>query len=302
MLKDFLQHEYRKDDYLYNFYSSCVEKIESKNLPNYIYELLWCENKDNCCDIMNSFNTYMNIIVKSIINNDKSFKTAYETFKKITGASKRQQVSKQLVLYFLRNKEINEKMKKELVYMSQLAKWSNTIGNFILLPNTGLGRRGENVRKNGIGNDRMDAYLYNLKGHLKWNLKGILTEKEFREYINQNYLWEYVNKDYEVLSSFQDSDNKEVEKKLYNKEFENKLPNDPKFYESFAENIINNIKHRGMFMEIMIRLSIEASELFEKVKDTKDKNSYAEVINTIETINLPGNLMNLISEFQGKIV
>ncbi|SHK03558.1 hypothetical protein SAMN02745163_03047 [Clostridium cavendishii DSM 21758] len=69
-------------------------------------------------------------------------------------------------------------------------------------------------------------------------------------------------------------------------------------YETFAENIINNIKHRGMFMEIMIRLSIESSEQFEKVKDTKDKNSYAEVINTIETINLSGSLMKLISEFQ----
>lgn len=287
LLNDFLQDKYRDDDYLYNFYSSCVKKIESNKIPNCVYELLWespKQNSDKCCDVMNSFNTYMNKIVGNKINNDQSYRDAYAIFKKIKGAN-RQRVSKQVVSYLIKNQEIKEKMKEELIDMIQLAKWTNTIGNFILLPQTERGKRGENVYKNNKANDRMDVYLDNLKKHF--------GSKKFSEYINQNYLWDYVDKKYNVTSLFLDSDNKR---------FEQELPNDPKCYIAFAKNIINNIKHRGMFMEIMIRLSIEVPKQFAQVKDTKNANSYAEVIGTIEPINLPENLKSLINNFQMEIV
>lgn len=298
LLKDFLQGKYSDDDYLYNFYSSCVEQIERTNLPNCIYELLWGwteQNKDNCYDIMNSFNTYMNKIITSMINNDEPFKDAYDTYKEILGVDK-PKPSQRLVLYFIRNDDLKIKMVENLVEMIHLSKWTNTIGNFIILPKTERGKRGENVYKNGTAKDRMDLYLKNLTD--PENPQKHFDEEEFKEYINQNYLWDYVNKKYKVIPLF-NSDNNNIEKKL---------PNDPKCYKALAENIIKKIKRRGMFMEIMIRLSSELPDIFEEVKNTKDKSSYAEVIGEIEEkrkeeeerkneeINLSENLKSLISD------
>lgn len=296
LLKDFLQDEYRKDDYLYNFYSSCVKEIESTNLPNCIYELLWewtKQNKNKCCDIMNSFNTYMNKMVESMINNkyydDGSMNEAFKKFKKILGAPKAQ-IGQRLVFYLIRNHEIKEKMKEKLDKMIQLSKWTNTIGNFVLLPQTKRGDKGENVYKNITGYDRMDVYLNYLKNDFYKD-----KAEAFKNYINENYLWDYVDKNYNVIPLFPKSDNTKID-------IEKKLPDDPKCYIVFAKNIINNIKRRGMFIEIMIRLSIELQEKFEDVKETKNASSYSIVIEKIQTLNLSEDLINFIEEFQMGIV
>jgi hypothetical protein len=232
-------------------------------------------------------------------------------FKEITGSSN-QKPSQKLVLYFIRNKEINKKIKEELPYMIQLAKWTNTIGNFILLHETGRGKKHENVFKKNDSNDRMDDYLKKLKSALKEKPEEIfdrelwgkfykdLGEDAFRKYINQNYLWDYVDEKYEVLSLFRESDN------MAEVEILSILPDDQKCYIPFAKNIINNILHRGMFMEIMIRLSIdkEAKKVFDEVNDTKEMESYAVVIEKIEeiekkeNINLRKELKSLIKEFK----
>lgn len=67
---------------------------------------------------------------------------------------------------------------------------------------------------------------------------------------------------------------------------------------------MKNIQHRGMFMEIMIRLSIESQEIFEEVKETRNSNNYAVVIAKIEKIreikkiNISKNLKDLIMSFR----
>lgn len=296
LLKDFLQDEYRKDDYLYNFYSSCVKEIESTNLPNCIYELLWGwtkQNKNKCCDIMNSFNTYMNKMVESMINNkyydDGSMNEAFKKFKEILDAPQAQ-IGQQLVFYLISNHEIKEKMNEKLDEMIQLSKWTNTIGNFILLPQTKRGDKGENVYKNSTGYDRMDVYLNYLKNDFYKN-----NIEAFKNYINENYLWDYVDKNYNVIPLFPKSDNTKIE-------IEKELPDDPRCYIVFTKNVINNIKRRGMFIEIMIRLSIELQEKFEDVKETKNASSYSKVIEKIETLNPSEDLINFIEEFQMGIV
>ncbi|WP_373181281.1 DUF6994 family protein [Clostridium butyricum] len=299
LLKDFLQNDYREDDYLYSFYSSCIQNIERTNLPNCVYKLLWewtNQNKKKCPDLMNSFDTYMNEIVYDMTNNDAMMKKELEKYKKIIG-NKIQKPSSQLVLYFMRNYEMREvmhrKMKLIMEKMIELSKWTDTIGNFILLPQTKRGKRGENVYKNGTAKDRMDVYLYNLEKFFVDQSDGINAPKAFVEYINSNYLWDYVNKKYEVIPLFQT-----------NNKFEEILPNDPEEYITFADNIIKNIQYRGMFMEIMIRLSIESQEIFEEVKETRNANNYAEVIAEIEKIreikkiNLSKKLKDLIMSFR----
>lgn len=299
LLKDFLQNDYREDDYLYSFYSSCIQNIERTNLPNCVYKLLWewtNQNKKKCPDLMNSFDTYMNEIVYDMTNNDAMMKKELEKYKKIIG-NKIQKPSSQLVLYFMRNYEMREvmhrKMKLIIEKMIELSKWTDTIGNFILLPQTKRGKRGENVYKNGTAKDRMDVYLYNLEKFFVDQSDGINAPKAFVEYINSNYLWDYVNKKYEVIPLFQT-----------NNKFEEILPNDPEEYITFADNIIKNIQYRGMFMEIMIRLSIESQEIFEEVKETRNANNYAEVIAEIEKIreikkiNLSKKLKDLIMSFR----
>lgn len=299
LLKDFLQNDYREEDYLYSFYSSCIQNIERTNLPNCVYKLLWewtNQNKKKCPDLMNSFDTYMNEIVYDMTNNDAMMKKELEKYKKIIG-NKIQKPSSQLVLYFMRNYEMREvmhiKMKLIMEKMSELSKWTDTIGNFVLLPQTKRGKRGENVYKNGTAKDRMDVYLYNLEKFFVDQSDGINAPKAFIEYINSNYLWDYVNKKYEVIPLFQT-----------NNKFEEILPNDPEEYITFADNIIKNIQHRGMFMEIMIRLSIESQEIFEEVKETRNASNYAEVIAEIEKIreikkiNLSKKLKDLIMSFR----
>jgi len=274
LLKDFLQDEYREDDFLYNFYSSDVEGIECTNLPNCIYELLWAwseKESKRYRDVMNSFNTYMNKMIFLMSNENKSLKGVKETFEKITGAT-RLNPSKKFVFYVICDKNRKEKMKNELKKMNELAKWTNTIGNFILLPNTSEEKRGENVFKNNNGNDRMDKYLVYLKKKRKEEEEDKDKDKVFKEYINENYLWDYVDKEYNIIPLFEDKNNQDVKN----------LPEEPKKYNEFSEKVINNIKRRGMFIEIMIRLNMEAPDIFKDVKDTKGIDSYAKAIERIK--------------------
>lgn len=289
LLKDFLQDEYKEEDYLHNFYhrnSLKIRGLETKKIPKCIYKLLWNWDKKNyekCPDIMNSFKTYMNDIVDSIIKEDQSLKDRY---------GNKLKVSENLISDFINgNTIVWEKIEKQLNFMNQLAKWSDTIGNFVLLPQTKRGDWGENIYKNTSSIDRMDVYLNNLKKYYSNTHSD--EEEKFKKYINENYLWDYVDKNYDIISLVHNSDNNK---------FGIKIPNYIDCYKSFAENTIKIIKRRGMFMEIMIRLSSEDSEQFKQVKDTKNTNGYAEVIGAIETLKLSPNLKSLIMSFKMEII
>lgn len=302
LLKDFMKDDYRKNDYLYNFYTSCVERIEKHKMARSIFELLWewsNNNLDKVPDVMNSFNTYMDKMVDSIIDNDVYddglMNEAFKNFKEILDAPKAR-ISQQTILYFIRNGKIKEMMEKNLgeimKKMDELSKWTNTIGNFVLLPkikdlefDSKRKEPSENKYKNAKFHDRMDIYLD--------YLKNCYSEKAFRKYINENYLWDYVDKKYNVIPLINKSDTKEIDKNL---------PNDPECYITLAEDIIKKIKRRGMFMEIMIRLNIESAKQFVQVNKTENASSYAKVIEEIEKMNLSDDLKNFIKEFQRGIV
>lgn len=123
-------------------------------MPSCIYELLWGwakKNPNKCSDVMNSFNTYMNNMVFSMIDNgkydsDNSMKKAIVTFKKIMGTIKLQPSTK-LTVYFMRNNDIKTNVENKFKEMIELSKWTNTIGNFVLRQETKRGKRGENVYK-----------------------------------------------------------------------------------------------------------------------------------------------------------
>lgn len=131
------------------------------------------KNPNKCSDVMNSFNTYMNNMVFSMIDNgkydsDNSMKKAIVTFKKIMGTIKLQPSTK-LTVYFMRNNDIKTNVENKFKEMIELSKWTNTIGNFVLRQETKRGKRGENVYKNSTAKDRIDVYLYNLKKYNEAN-------------------------------------------------------------------------------------------------------------------------------------
>jgi hypothetical protein len=311
LLKDFMKDDYRKNDYLYNFYTCCVEGIENYRVAKSIFELLWewtGDKEDKESDVMNSFVTYMNKIVDDMIGDQKYdkdglMKNEKSIFIGIVGSTEEyQKTSERLVRYFIRNNEIKKMMKKNskqlMKKISQFSKWSNTIGNFVLLPNTKDFRikeiekkvASENTYKNNIGDDRMDIYLYYLKNqYYEHNLEA------FKNYINENYLWDYVDNNYNVIPLFPNSDNTK-------NEIEKNLPNDHISYIVFAKNVSRKIKRRGMFMEIMILLKIEAKVSVEDYKKIKSACSYMKALREIEVIrkdnkiNLSENLKTLINE------
>jgi hypothetical protein len=232
-------------------------------------------------------------MVRSIIENkyydNDLMNVAFKKFKEILD-SPNAKIGQKFILYLTRNHDIKEKMngnsKKIIKKMSKLSKWTNTIGNFVLLPNTKKEGNKENQRKNRIGNDRMDIYLNDLKNNF-------YEEDAFKKYINENYLWDYIDENYNVIPLFKKNDNAEIE---------NKFPDDPRCYIIFAQNIIIRIKRRGMFMEIMIRLRIESKEKFEAVNKIENLSSYSNVIEIIKKLNVSEELNFIIENFQMGIV
>ena len=291
LLKDFLQDKYsnKKYDILYNFYTCGVELIERTKIPNAMYWILWdgkiAKNKKDIVleeenksivypDVMNSVNTVINKLSDVIY--DVASKEEREILQKTFDLhmelvdADRHMKSQNLMRFYLRNEDTRRIIMKYIPdSIINFIKWSDTIGNFVLLPEGYT-----NTGKNNSSRDFIDNFLEKYKNDT--------NNQAFEKYINKNYLWDYVYDECDV-------------RPLFDEEFSDGINK----YERWADNVIKRIQRRGMFIEIMLRLSIENKDEFEKVKDTSSIGSYEEaIINIEEESTLSNEIKKLIDKFK----
>lgn len=224
-------------------------------------------------DVMNSVNTVINklsdLIYATASKEEKEILQERFDFHKELVDADSQMNSQNLMRFYLRNEDTKGIIMKYIPdSIIDFIKWSDTIGNFVLLPEGCT-----NTGKNNSIRDFMDKFLEKYKKD---------TNKEvFKEYINKNYLWDYVYGEYDV-------------RPLFDKEFSDEINK----YERWADNVIKRIQRRGIFIEIMLRLSIENKDEFETVKDTSSIESYEDAIKNIEELRLSNSIKKLIEKFK----
>ena len=140
--------------------------------------------------------------------------------------------------------------------INEFAKWTNTVGNLVLVPAGYNGSRGTQP----CIKDYFDLSLDNLV--CGWDENSYLGEdgrdrkQNFIRYINTFFLWDYVDGNYEPVPLCESHKKQmEMQRKTARLEAKGVLPEKEEI-DNLCGNINNRIQRRGLFVVAMLRIAI----------------------------------------------
>lgn len=272
-----------------------------------IYKNLWNFQKgyyafgkiDNPCfkgefggDTMNSLQTTFNIVMKNTLENPEN--------KVLEQCRKRYYSFMECLQAYC---EFPEQLISELNKEPELIEFVNlyhTIGNMVLVP------RRFNSGRYAKTFDFWDSSLVWLKKDgFAYGENQIFDKRDFKKYINYFYLWDYVecaNGEYRVKPLFDSHKNIEKGSKDNSELWTNiSTKQDLK---QFLNNAVENIKRRGVFMTILLRLknteNPELKKVCEEIFRFIQSESFLNTIHKDGYSVVAGKLLDLLSQVQNK--
>lgn len=166
--------------------------------------------------------------------------------------------------------------KAEEIGLENFAKYTSCIGNFVLVPARFNGHRGIHPYIKDYWDLSLDYLAYEEKS--AWlsmykepmNQKNAGDNKAFVKYINMFFLWDYVEKDYEVRPLFASHKDILGRRPLSRENLFPKIEGDKNEFQEFFNNVNMYIKRRGIFMAAMLKIAIEFRNAETGLPDNKE--------------------------------
>ncbi len=230
----------------------CDNSNDTCKLSELIYRYLWGweEGKNN----------FRKLLILQKENNGMTNTFGGDTMNSL-GTTLRKYMDKNSVNECKKEWDKTERDKADLDSMKHLhdfAQYTSCIGNFVLVPAGFNGHRGIHPCIKDYWDLSLDYLAYTEKNAWLSNEKRLMKQKAAQEnsafvkYINMFFLWDYVDKNYEVKSLFASHENI-LGAKICS--VNDVLPEDESEFSSYFENANTYIKRRGIFMVAMLNIA-----------------------------------------------
>lgn len=232
---------------LWNWQDLCeTDEEEFKNIPVKRYAKSCFEDMEMGPDTMNSFWITFCTYLVSFFEDTYKWNNFKNTFLFKAGENDGQRKRAIRLKSDIESRTETRISNEEINMFAQL---THTIGNMVLVPAGYNGYRGTKQYLKDYFDLSLDNLLYSRdKNHY---LDGENEERQQRKYVNTFFLWDYVDKNYEVRPLC-NSHEKKIQKKTL--DGTHVLPEKEEI-DDLCNNINNRIKRRGFYMLAMLKIA-----------------------------------------------
>lgn len=230
-------------------------------------------------DTMNSFFKVLTDVIEIV--NPEGKKEYFKTVGKTLGKKKmwwsKEDFEREGFLKLIENVRHNNEVG---VLITEYAKLTHTIGNFVLVPN------GFNQGRAFKTNDYWDLSLMLIEKGIK--CKGNMPSELLLKYINTFFLWDYVDENYNIKPFFTSHS------------LQNKKPKTIQEAVILLQSITNAILRRGYFMVAILKVATNYSEQYNQILNelkNMEKASMEKAIDIIKaSINEDSEILGILNE------